>query len=165
MNIDLSVFDPKSRSVALYFLDWDSSGREQRVELIDSIGQVVDQYTVKDFAKGRYLVLNVQGICAIRITRVAGPNAVLNGIFWDPAPAELNAPAPVPLQNTMVEHGILQFTIQGQPGQRICVDISEDLREWECTETYDFHQTSVLVTRAIGQGTRAEFMRTHFVEE
>ena len=140
-------------------------GREQRVELLDAAGQVIDEYLIKDFSRGRYLVLNAQGLCAVRITRLKGSNAVLNGIFWDPAPAELNAPAPVPLQGALMEEGTLRFTLQGQPGQRVCVDISENLRSWECVATNTFQQPLLHITRPANSAVPAEFVRTHFVEE
>ena len=88
--IDLAVFDTRPRAVSLYFLDWDRQGRSQRLEVLDGAGTVLESYTVDNFENGKYLVLAVKGFAKVRISKVKGPNALLNGMFFDSAPLPVN---------------------------------------------------------------------------
>jgi hypothetical protein len=77
-----AVFFPdRNRSpVAFYFLDWDRQNRVQKIELLDAFGRATAQFELRDFALGKYVVIGSDDM-GLRITRVAGPNAVLSGIF------------------------------------------------------------------------------------
>lgn len=55
--------------------------------MLNSSGQVVDSRTVSSFGGGQYLVWNVSGNVTFRITTLAGPDAVLSGLFSDAAAA------------------------------------------------------------------------------
>ncbi len=83
-TVNVNVTDGKSHRVALYFLDWNNAGRSERVEVLNSAGQIVDVRTVSAFRGGRYLVWRITGNVTFRITRLAGPSAVLSGLFFDP---------------------------------------------------------------------------------
>lgn len=86
-TLNLNFTDGKPHQVALYFLDWDQwqGGRSERVEILDSSG-VIDSRQVASFANGTYLVWNLSGHVLIRITNLnPASNAVLSGIFFDPA--------------------------------------------------------------------------------
>lgn len=73
--------------VAFYVLDWDFAGRVQRVEIIDyDTRQVLHSADVEGFAGGAYLEYSIQGRVLARFTRLSGPNAVVSGVFFDPAP-------------------------------------------------------------------------------
>jgi hypothetical protein len=79
---DLNLTDGLQHRVALYFLDWDSTRRSERIDVIDAgTGAVLDSQTVSGFNGGKYLVWNLQGHVQFRITRLQGDNAVLSGLF------------------------------------------------------------------------------------
>lgn len=87
-SIDLTFTDGKSHQVALYFMDWDnySGGRRQLVEVLDVSGAVLDSRSLSGFGSGTYLVWNLSGHVTIRMTNNnPASNAVVNGIFFDPA--------------------------------------------------------------------------------
>jgi hypothetical protein len=76
------------RRVSAYFLDWDGGGRAQRVEVLDAAtGAVLDARAVSGFGGGTYLTWDLAGAVVLRVTRTAGPNAVLSGLFFGAPPA------------------------------------------------------------------------------
>ena len=84
--IDVNLTDGAAHRLALYLLDWDSVTRVQRVDVLDAgTGAVLDTRSVSDFNGGRYLVWTVTGHVRVQVWRVAGVNAVLSGLFFDPA--------------------------------------------------------------------------------
>ena len=92
-SIDLNLTDGLAHQVALYFLDWDSGIRAETIELLDAgTGAVLDSRSISGFGSGLYLVWNISGHALIRVTRTAGANAVLSGIFFGGAlPAQASA--------------------------------------------------------------------------
>lgn len=84
-SFDVSFTDGATHQLALYVVDWDASERVERIDLLDVGGAMLDSRSVSDFAAGRYLVWNVKGRVTVRVTRTAGPNAVVSGVFLDPA--------------------------------------------------------------------------------
>jgi subtilisin family serine protease len=82
--IDVQPGDSVPHRLALYLLDWDNVGRGERVEVLDGSGAVLDTQNVAGFAGGKYAIWEVQGAVRIRITRTAGVNAVVSGLFLDP---------------------------------------------------------------------------------
>jgi hypothetical protein len=90
-TVDVNLTDGKAHELELYFLDWDNAGRSERVTISNAVtGSVLSTETVSSFTSGVYLQWAVTGNVLITITNVAGPNAVLSGIFLDP-PATLAA--------------------------------------------------------------------------
>ena len=82
-TLDVRITDGNTHQVSLYNLDWDSTIRAQRVDILDGdSGNVVDSRTVTGFNGGRYLVWNISDHVVIRVTNT-GSNAVLSGIFFD----------------------------------------------------------------------------------
>ncbi|WP_165246349.1 S8 family serine peptidase [Paludisphaera soli] len=71
------------RDVSLYFLDWDTSSRSQRIDVLDAAGNVIDSRSIASFRDGVYLTWRLEGRVSFRFTRLAGHNAVLNGLFVD----------------------------------------------------------------------------------
>ena len=69
--------------VSLYMVDWDSRGRNQRVEVVDRTGMVLDSRTVEAFQGGQYWTWTVQGEVFFRVTHLGGGNAVVSGVFLD----------------------------------------------------------------------------------
>ena len=76
--------DGQSHDLGLYFLDWDSQGRKEQVQVTDAVtGAVLDTETISSFSGGTYLDWRVSGNVLIKITNLAGANAVLSGLFLD----------------------------------------------------------------------------------
>ncbi len=85
-TVDVSVTDAKAHRMSAYFVDWDNLGRSQTVEVIDAVtGAVLDTQTVSGFTSGKYLSWDIAGKVRLRITRTGPSNAILNGLFFDPA--------------------------------------------------------------------------------
>ena len=84
-TVDINLTDGKAHRLAAYFLDWDTTGRSERIDVLDpATGAVLDTRTVSSFHTGTYLVWNLSGHVQLRITRLGGANAVLSGLFFDP---------------------------------------------------------------------------------
>ncbi|MGI8622981.1 MAG: hypothetical protein ACR2NB_05730 [Solirubrobacteraceae bacterium] len=75
----------------VYAVDWDTHARRQTVTVSGGLGSSQVQTLDADFNDGAWLVfdLDVPANQTVTITaqRTAGPNAVLSGIFADPAPS------------------------------------------------------------------------------
>ena len=70
--------------VAVYALDWDNwhGGRNERIDVLDPTGAVLDSRTISNFQNGVYLVWSVTGSVTIRVTNLnTASNAVISGLF------------------------------------------------------------------------------------
>ena len=86
LTLDVNLADGKWHNLALYFLDFYDSTTTEQVKLINpTTGAVLDTETVSSFYEGVYLVWHVKGNVVIQITCLSGPEAVVNGLFLDPA--------------------------------------------------------------------------------
>jgi len=95
LTIDLNLADGNPHQVALYCLDWDAAGRSQTIDILDaSGGAVLDSRGVSAFGSGLYLAWNLKGHVQIRVTRTAGPSAVVSGLFLDAASVPAASPVP-----------------------------------------------------------------------
>ena len=66
----------------LYAVDWDRAGRSERFDLVDAVtGTVLNSQTISNFGDGVYLSWNVRGRVKVVVTRLAGPDAVVSGVF------------------------------------------------------------------------------------
>ena len=82
----MNLTDGQTHDLELYFLDWDSTARAEQVQISNaSTGAVLDTETVSSFHSGVYLEWAVSGNLLITFTNQAGSNAVLSGLFLDPA--------------------------------------------------------------------------------
>ena len=69
--------------IALYAVDWDKGGRREKITISDAAtGSVMDTETLSSFSGGVYEVWTISGHVKITITNLAGPNAVLSGLFF-----------------------------------------------------------------------------------
>jgi hypothetical protein len=87
-QVDVNLADGRSHDLELYFLDWDSNSRAEEVQVTDYVtGAVLSTSTVSSFHSGVYLdyLVGGTGHIVITFTRTAGANAVLSGMFLDPA--------------------------------------------------------------------------------
>ena len=99
----INFTDGQAHDVAFYMLDWDSTARVQQFEVYDAInGQLLASQTISGFHDGQYIVWRLTGSVQIRVTKLAGDTAVVNGIFFG-GPAGTNQPPTVaftsPLNN------------------------------------------------------------------
>ena len=84
-TVDVNLADGQTHDLELYFDDWDNKGRSEQVQISNAAtGTVLDTETISSFTNGVYLDWKVSGNLVITITRQAGANAVLNGLFLDP---------------------------------------------------------------------------------
>src|SRR5262249_50071011 len=83
-TVDVNLSDGRAHGLELYFDDWDNKGRAETVQITDAVsGNVLSTQTLSSFQSGVYLDYTLSGHIVITITRTAGPNAVLNGLFLD----------------------------------------------------------------------------------
>ena len=87
MTVDVEVIEGCKYELALYFLDWDERGRRQGIEVFDlkTLKRMSPVQTVQNFSKGKYLIYPCDRSIRLRINQIRGENAVLNGLFFDPA--------------------------------------------------------------------------------
>lgn len=73
--------------ISLYFLDWDNKGRKIEVEMFDAttLNLIAPVKIVGSCRGGAYLCYSYNKSAKFRINIVRGNNAVLSGIFFDPA--------------------------------------------------------------------------------
>lgn len=84
-TIDVNMAGTKPHQVAMYLLDYDGSGRAERIDIVDpATGAVLSTHAASSFNNGQYLVWSISGHVQIKITRTGGPNAVVSGLFFGP---------------------------------------------------------------------------------
>lgn len=85
MTIDIQATGSELHQVALYFLDWDNTGRRSAVEIFDgrTLKLLAPVQLIRTYRNGRYLVFNYSGSIRVRVNQVRGPNAAVSGLFFD----------------------------------------------------------------------------------
>jgi len=84
-TVAVNLTDGQAHDLSLYAVDWDNAGRSEQIQITDAAtGAVLDTQTVSSFSGGVYLEWRVTGSVLIQVTNVAGPNAVISGLFFDP---------------------------------------------------------------------------------
>ena len=87
-DIHVTINDGNTHRLAVYALDWYNQGRAIQVDVVNSTtGQVLDTQKLQSFSNGQYLVWDVKGTIQLHVSTLAGPNAMLSGLFLSPAPA------------------------------------------------------------------------------
>jgi hypothetical protein len=72
--------------VSVYAVDWDSQGRSETIQVLDGTTlAILDSQTLSPFTNGVWLSWDVSGHVKIIATDLTGPNAVLSGVFFEPA--------------------------------------------------------------------------------
>ncbi len=85
-TIAVNLNDGQAHDIALYACDVDKNGRAEQIQISSaSGGAILDTRTISNFQGGEYLQWNVTGNVIIKITRQAGSNGIINGLFFDPA--------------------------------------------------------------------------------
>jgi len=131
-TVSISITDAKLHRVSFYLLDWDYGARTERIEAIDATsGQVVDTRTAADVAGGGYVSYIVSGRVQFRFVHVAGPNAVLAGIFFDPPTSSLALTwEPNPEREAIVRYEIGYGPTRGTYPQTVSVGLAT---AWDVT--------------------------------
>jgi hypothetical protein len=87
---------------------------------------------------------NVKGQIRVRVTKIAGSNALVNGVFFDNSP-KLSGTS----TSGKVVSGSFQLHVTGETGQRFDIFASDDLTHWTKistitlpAETYDFSDST-----------------------
>lgn len=89
--VDLPFSGTQSYQMAVYCLDWDNLGRVETLEILDANNTVLDSRTAGNFSAGTWVVWTLSGHVQLRVTRSAGQNAVISGIFFGGASATATA--------------------------------------------------------------------------
>jgi hypothetical protein len=84
-TVDVNLIDGQSHELTMYALDYDNTGRQEEIQIINAAtGAVLNSRVISSFAIGIELQWVVTGNVEIEVTKIAGPNAVLSGLFLDP---------------------------------------------------------------------------------
>jgi hypothetical protein len=135
-TVTLNVTSELPQLVAMYFLDWDRAGRVQDIVFSDSLGVELGSQRIEDFGDGKYLTFIARGALRITLRRVAGPNAVLSGLFLSAAPPPPTPPPPPPVSNaparlgSTLANGQIAIRIQGEAGQTFNIEYTSDFQTW-----------------------------------
>ena len=85
MTVQIGLSDGQAHDIALYAVDWNNQGISEQIQLSNTAtGAVLGSQTISSFSGGAYLQWRVFGSVTITVTRLAGPDAVLSGLFFDP---------------------------------------------------------------------------------
>jgi hypothetical protein len=132
-TVDVRHTDGHPHRIALYCLDWSTTDRVQRVEVLDTAtGAVLDTQTLQSFHGGQYLIWDITGNVRFRFTRLGGANAVLMGIFFDPV---ATTDGPVKTNPRRGSNGKFQMEVNGKVGQRIVIEASTNSVNWQPIST------------------------------
>jgi hypothetical protein len=142
--VDVNVGTDFSRRMAIYVHDWDQSGRIEKIEISDGgSGVVLDSREASNFAAGVYYVYDIKGAVRVRATKVAGPNAIIAGVFFGGA-------VPGPISNKALRLALqksssssLTCTISGDVGQKFAVQSSTDLKNWTTIQNTTLSTTTM----------------------
>lgn len=85
--VDVALKQPAEFQLALYFVDLDHKGRRQSIELFDLASRklIAPTRIYSDFSGGTYAVYHCRQSVRVRVNHIRGENAVLSGVFFDPA--------------------------------------------------------------------------------
>jgi hypothetical protein len=84
-DIDINLTDGLPHQVGIYCLDWDTTTRSQRIDVLDAVtNALLDTRNVTGFSNGQYLLWNISGHVKLRITNTGLTNAVVSGLFFQP---------------------------------------------------------------------------------
>lgn len=89
-SFTLDISDGSNHQISLYFCDYDfNNSRAQTITITDDNNgnAQLDQRSISSFSNGIWLVWDVSGKVTFTFAETSGANAVVSGIFFDPAPA------------------------------------------------------------------------------
>lgn len=88
-TITVTLTDGLTHQIALDVQDYDRQGRSESI----SAGTTAAQ-TVSAFTSPRYLVWDISGVTVFTVKTLAGPNVVVNGLYFDAGPGGTVTPPP-----------------------------------------------------------------------
>jgi hypothetical protein len=119
MTFTVNCTGNSNHQIALYFVDWDNRGRRLAAEMFDAntLNLIAPVEVITNFYGGAYLVYAYTNSVKFRIDQARGDNAVLSGIFFDPAPTN-TAPVLGTITNKYAYVGqTVQFTASATDAQ------------------------------------------------
>ena len=85
--MNLTLTDGNYRYVSLYLLDWDSTTRNETIDVIDTAtNSVIDSRAFSNFNGGTYATWNVKGSVQFKLTGGPDSQAIAAAIFIDDKP-------------------------------------------------------------------------------
>lgn len=164
-TFDVAFLDESFHKLALYFLDWDKSGRAQTVEIMDaSSGAVLDTRTITGFEQGLYLTWNVKGAVRVRCTKIRGSNAVVMGLFFSPGIIS-NARSSLSAKALGLAVGKFSLQILGQTGQTYEILVSTNLTTWSWLSSVTLTEPTHNFVDNSSSGDRVRFYRAVSVRQ
>jgi hypothetical protein len=83
-TIDVNLTDKQAHTISVYGLDFDSTARAETIAILDpATGTILDSRPLSSFNSGKYLSWTVSGHVVFQVTRTAGDNGVLSGLFFN----------------------------------------------------------------------------------
>ena len=133
-NLDFNFTDTNTHRVSLYFMDWDNAGRSERVEVIDPSNNAILATTdVSNFAQGKYLTWDLRGKVRLRVNRIVGDNALIEGLFFDTAPnGSGNGNGSLKLKGKNAQGARLE--ISGTTGYTYTIQSTDNMTTWTNVE-------------------------------
>jgi len=122
--VDLSFSDTATHQVAFYFVDWDSYGRNLRVQVLDASNNVLDTQNLTSFVNGAYLVWKLAGHVKLQVTNFGGGNPVLSGIFFGAATGNSVTVAPSSASLGGGQFQTFTATVAGNSNQAVTWSLS-----------------------------------------
>jgi len=118
-SFDVNLTDGNSHEVGLYLLDWDNTGRVERIDVLNAAGgAVLDTRTASAFSNGVWFLWNLTGHVTIRVTLtggISGTTAVASGIFFNaPAMPGFSMTA-TPARQTVAQGASAPYTVTVNP--------------------------------------------------
>jgi hypothetical protein len=124
-TIDLNLRDAQTHQVALYLLDFDTTGRAETISILDAnTSSVLSTRTFSGFHAGVYAIWNIGGHVLIQVANSGRLNAVISGVFFGatstlPPPAVSAVFVPPPdaatQGNWVGKYGAASFMIAKDP--------------------------------------------------
>ncbi|HTV53447.1 MAG TPA: alpha-L-rhamnosidase C-terminal domain-containing protein, partial [Terriglobia bacterium] len=87
MVVDIHLTHAHNYRLAMYAVDFDGKGRWESVDILrlPSLVLAAPVQAIADFREGKYLIFEFHDSVRLRINGICGPDAVVSGVFFDPA--------------------------------------------------------------------------------
>jgi NPCBM/NEW2 domain len=114
-TVSLGLTGGQEHFIALYAVDWDGNNtRSEQIQITSaSTGRVLDTEILSNFSTGVYLDWRVFGSVVITITRLAGADAVLSGVFFSSPSTPMASASLVKHDSTTQGNWIGSYGTQG----------------------------------------------------
>ena len=90
--VDIRLKQPHPYRLAAYVVDFERHGREEAVDIYNQPALTLAAPTqdVREYQDGKYVIFECHDSVRLRFDKIMGPNAVVSGIFFDPASTPAN---------------------------------------------------------------------------